>query len=263
MNARFAGATTAAASPLARLDPRLKLPMTMALIAGITLAPERAWAAYVLLWGLLAVLAGRAALTPWRLARLAALAFPFTLAAAGLIFTTPGAPFFVFGGFAATVEGLGRFASIALRSWLAVQAALLLTLTTPLPDLLDAARWLRVPETLVAVTGFMLRYLVLLSDEAQQLQRARAARSGALPDYRPGGRLLWRARVAGGMVGNLFLRAYERSERVYAAMLARGYGAPVVSRRAPPPARTDLVEAALPVLAVVLIDLTAFFWTRA
>ena len=263
MNVHFAGVEPGAASPLARLDPRLKLPMTLGLIAGITLAPERAWAAYALLWGLLALLAARAGLTPWRLGRKAALALPFTLAATGLIFTTPGAPLFALGGLTATAEGLARFASIALRSWLAVQAALLLGQTTPLPDLLDAARWLRVPETLVAITGFMLRYLALLGDEATQLQRARAARSGVLPGYRPGGRLPWRARVTGGMVGNLFLRAYERSERVYAAMLARGYGFSVPARHRPPPRWADALQAALPVLAALLIDLAALLWTRA
>ena len=263
MNVRFAGVTSNAASPLARLDPRLKLPMTLGLIVGISLAPERAWAAYALLWLLLAVLAVRAGLTPWRLGRSAALALPFTLAAAGLIFTTPGAPLVALGGLTVTAEGLGRFASIAIRSWLAVQAALLLGQTTPLPDLLNAARWLRVPETLVAITGFMLRYLALLGDEAAQLQRGRAARSGALPGYQSGGRLLWRARVAGGIVGNLFLRAYERSERVYAAMLARGYGSPVLVRHSPPPRLADGVEAALPVLAALLIDVAALLWTRA
>ena len=250
-----------AAHAPARLDPRLKLPMTLGLIAGITLAPERAWAAYGLLWLLLVGLAVRAGLTPWRLGRLAALALPFTLAAAGLVFTTPGTPLFALGGLTATVEGLGRFASILLRSWLALQAALLLALTTPLPDLLDAARWLRVPETLVAITGFMLRYLAILSDEATQLRRARAARGGVLPGYRAGGGLLWRARVAGGMVGSLFLRAYERSERVYAAMLARGYGRPVAVRRQPPPRRADVLRAALPVLAALLVDVAALLWT--
>lgn len=249
--------------PPAPLDARLKLPMTLGLIVGITLAPERAWLAYGLIWLLLAGLALRTGLMPWRLARRAALALPFTLAAAGLIFTTPGVPLFEMGGVTATSAGVGRFFSIVLRSWLAVQAALLLAQTTPLPDLLGAARWLHVPDTLVSITGFMLRYLTILSAEATQYQRARAARSGVLPGVRPGGRLVWRARVAGGMVGSLFLRAYERSERVYAAMLARGYGSPVPAQHQPPLPMAAVLDAALPVLVVILVDIAALLWTHA
>jgi cobalt/nickel transport system permease protein len=71
----------------------------------------------------------------------------------------------------------------------------------------------------------MWRYLFVLVDEALRLLRARAARSGHSEGGigRFGGSLLWRARVTGGMAGNLLLRGYERSERIYVAMLSRGY----------------------------------------
>ena len=49
------------------------------------------------------------------------------------------------------------------------------------------------------------------------MARRAGARGGS------GGTLFWRAKVAGYMVGQLFLRSYERSDRVYNAMLARGY----------------------------------------
>jgi cobalt/nickel transport system permease protein len=55
------------------------------------------------------------------------------------------------------------------------------------------------------------------------LRRARAARSAVQPGRKSGGSLSWRARVAGGMAGNLFIRSYARSERIYQAMAARGY----------------------------------------
>jgi cobalt/nickel transport system permease protein len=120
-------------------------------------------------------------------------------------------------------EGLRIFATIALKSWLSVQAALLLTFTTPFHDLLDALRELRLPRIMVAIIGFMYRYLAVLGDEAQRLMRARAARSGVTAEGGGGGSLAWRARVTGNMVGSLFLRSYERSERIYDAMLARGF----------------------------------------
>ena len=75
---------------------------------------------------------------------------------------------------------------------------------------------------MVAIISFMYRYLAVLSDEATRMSRARASRS-AQPDGKGGGSIVWRARVTGSMVGSLFLRSYERSERIYAAMQARGF----------------------------------------
>jgi cobalt/nickel transport system permease protein len=69
----------------------------------------------------------------------------------------------------------------------------------------------------------MYRYLFVLADETMRLLRARDARSARPPGGGGGGTVLWRASVAGHMVGQLFLRSYERSDRVYNAMLARGY----------------------------------------
>jgi cobalt/nickel transport system permease protein len=110
-----------------------------------------------------------------------------------------------------------------VKSWLSVQAALLLAYTTPFADLVDALRALRVPAIIVSIISFMYRYLAVLTDEAGRMKRARHARSAAAPQGRSGGSLVWRAKVTGAMVGSLFIRAYERSERIYAAMLARGF----------------------------------------
>ncbi len=81
----------------------------------------------------------------------------------------------------------------------------------------------------------MWRYLFVLADEALRLLRARQARSGQTdrPGLKPGGSLSWRGRVAGGMAGSLFLRAFERSDRIYMAMVARGYDGEVRSSPLP------------------------------
>ena len=92
--------------------------------------------------------------------------------------------------------------------------------TAPFPDLLKAVRVLRVPALLTATMSFMYRYIFVLVDEAMRLQTARDARSAAGSGQTT---LLWRARVLGGMIGNLFVRSYERSERIYTAMLAHGF----------------------------------------
>jgi cobalt/nickel transport system permease protein len=157
------------------------------------------------------------------------LAFPFVLAALPVIFTTPGAALFTLPlgpwTLTASLPGLERFLSIAFKSWVSVQAAIVLAATTPFPDLLVAMRAVRVPRMLVAIFGLMWRYLFVLVDEVLRLMRARAARSGVSADakQKAGGSLAWRARVAGGMAGSLFLRALERSDRIYMAMVSRGY----------------------------------------
>jgi cobalt/nickel transport system permease protein len=113
---------------------------------------------------------------------------------------------------------------------------------------------------LVAMFGLMWRYLFILADEALRLMRARAARSGA-PEpgrgrrpARSGGSLAWRARVTGGMAGNLFLRAFERSERIFIAMLSRGYDGEVRTLALTPLARGPRLTliAGLGLLAILL-----------
>jgi cobalt/nickel transport system permease protein len=168
-----------------------------------------------------------AQLGPLRLARGAVVAAPFLLVALPLVFLRPGEPIggLELGPVQLTIsgEGLRTFLTIAMKSWLSVQVALLLTYTTPFHDLLDALRELRVPRILVAIIGFMYRYLAVVGNEAHRLTRARASRSAEASGRRGGGSVRWRARVTGQMVGSLFLRSYGRSERIYDAMIARGF----------------------------------------
>jgi cobalt/nickel transport system permease protein len=86
--------------------------------------------------------------------------------------------------------------------------------------MMHALRHLRVPQVIVAIVSFMYRYLFVLSDEVLRLRRARDARSAGQSSWRS---LWWRAQIAGNMAGQLFLRSYERSNRIYEAMVARGY----------------------------------------
>lgn len=242
-------------SLLHRLDPRVKVMAVLLVIIGIVLTPDFAWVAYPLLWTLLGVLAVTGGVGVWRLNRLAGLALPFTLAAITLLVTTPGHPLVSIGSFNITDAGLGRFLGIVLKSWLAMQAALVFAITTHFTDLLWALESLGVPEVLIAIIGFMYRYLFTLKDEAERLLRARAARSGTAAGYKAGGGLRWRAQVTGGMVGNLFLRSYERSERVHAAMLARGYNGQIKRRENPPLTWKAMALGAVPVVVVVIIQI--------
>jgi cobalt/nickel transport system permease protein len=209
-----------------RLDPRAKILVALALILAVALTPAGAYIAYVALYLFLlsSVLLARIDL-PYVIKR-SFIAIPFALAAVTLPFTVPGeslATLPILGGVTISVEGTVRFVSILIKSWVSVQAAILLVSITPFPDLLWGLRALHVPATLVAIVSFAYRYLFVLSDEALRLIQARAARSAAIAGRRSGGSLIWRGKVTGRMVGGLMLRSMERSERIYNAMLARGY----------------------------------------
>lgn len=207
----------------------MKLALAALFIISTALTPDGAWPAYALLGALALSVTVVSRLGIGFVQRRAAVALPFALAAVTVSFTTPGSPLLTMQmlgwRLALTEAGLVRFASILLRSWLSVQMAVVLAASTPFPDLLQAMRGLGLPQVLVAIAGLAYRYLFVIGDEARRMMRARRARSG-LPDAPGGGEgrgVLWRARVAGSMAGSLFVRSIERSERIYDAMVARGY----------------------------------------
>lgn len=217
----------AGASPIHRLDPRVKVVVAVLFILSNVLLPDGAWLAFALAFIGLLFLNALAGFDLLFLITRSFVALPFALAGVSAVFALPGRPLWAWEigpwQLVASDAGLLRFASLLARSWLSVQMAILLTATTQFPDLIHALRHLRVPQVLVAVVSFMYRYLFVLTDEAMRLLRAREARSARPAAGGGGGSLGWRARVAGNMAGQLFLRSYERSERVYAAMQARGY----------------------------------------
>jgi cobalt/nickel transport system permease protein len=233
------------ASPIHALDGRVKFVLAVAFILTVSLTPYGAWPVYLLLLSLMISIEILAGLGVGYVMRRASLALPFVLAAVPLVFTTPGQELFDMAlgpwRLAATADGMLRFVNVAVKSWLSVQAAIVLASSTPFPDLLLAMRAVHIPRLLVAMFGLMWRYLFVMANEGLRLMRARAARSGHVRQgdrragrLRPGGSLAWRARVAGGMAGSLFLRAIERSDRIYVAMLSRGYDGEVRSFALPP-----------------------------
>ena len=206
-----------------RLDPRLKLVATLAFVVVMTSTPLRAWPAVLLLAALAVsvILLSQIPLT--EAVRRSVIVLPIVgMVAITLLFTRSGQILWAWYPFgwpiAITVEGVLLFATLVVKSWLSVLVSGLLVATTPFPNLLSALRSLGVPTVLTAIISFLYRYLFVVLDEAMRLQTAREARAAGT-----GGTLLWRLRVLGGMIGSLFIRSYERSERIYAAMLSRGF----------------------------------------
>jgi cobalt/nickel transport system permease protein len=181
-----------------------KLAAAVACILLIVLLPRTAWRAYAAIGALLVVLAfiTRASLRQMLLRLL--LLEPFVLGIALLALLRPG--------------GVALFLSMLTKSTLCLACMILLTATTRFSDLLAVLWRLRVPSLLVTTLALMHRYLFVLLEEMERMQRARRSRT-----FVAGRSSTWRnsAQVA----GQLFVRTSERAERVYLAMCARGWKA--------------------------------------
>lgn len=108
------------------------------------------------------------------------------------------------------------FAFMAARAWCAVGMMTVLISTTSFPEILNTLRRLRCPELLLSLLGFTYRYIFLLVDESDRLQLTYRARAAAAPAK-------LRRRALAGIAATLFARSLERSDRIYDAMLARGF----------------------------------------
>jgi cobalt/nickel transport system permease protein len=113
-------------------------------------------------------------------------------------------------------SGLAAAWALLVKGTLGVLASLTLAATTEPRDLLAGLERLRVPNLLVQIMGFMVRYLDVVTDEMRRMRVARESRGFTARDVRH-----WP--VIARSAGALFIRSYERGERVHLAMVSRGY----------------------------------------
>lgn len=113
-------------------------------------------------------------------------------------------------------QGLEAAFAILVKATLGVIGSILLAATTSAHELLLGLQRLRTPDLIVQIAGFMIRYGEVVSGEMQRMAVARASRC-----FDATGPRHWK--VLGQSAGALFIRAYERGERVHLAMLARGF----------------------------------------
>ncbi|WP_433531755.1 cobalt ECF transporter T component CbiQ [Micromonospora sp. CA-263727] len=231
-------------SPVHRLPPEVKIAAMVAFTIAVVATPREAiWAfgAYALLVAAVAALARVDA--RWLLVR-STIELPFVLFAVALPFLGAGERVEVL-GLGLSVDGLYGGWNIVAKGTLGVWASLLLAATTTTRDLIVGLDRLRCPQILTQIATFMLRYLDVLVGEARRMRIARVSR-GDDP------RFLWQLRGFAAGIGALFLRAYERGERVYLAMLSRGYTGrmPTVGQGAGAATTGQwLVAATVPILA--------------
>jgi cobalt/nickel transport system permease protein len=187
-------------SPIHRIDPRVKLLLLLAFVVSVALLRQLSLLqlAVSLLFLLSIAWAGRLPLL--RIVRVSLFAVPFVAVFSLLVY----------------LSGDGQRAwAILGKSYLSAFSVLIAVSTTPLPQLLSAARFFHVPTLLVEVTGLIYRYLLVLSGEAHQMQIAFAARAG-----RPGLRAI---QASSGMVAVLFIRSYAKAAMIHQAMCGRGF----------------------------------------
>jgi cobalt/nickel transport system permease protein len=234
-------------SPIHRLDPRAKLLG----LTGVTLVavstPLRAWPAWVacaLALTAIALLANVSAKTLWTRARVV---LPLVLFVAIFVpFVRRGGETIALGPLTVSEAGLATFVTVGAKAILGTLSAVLLGATTSFPDVLHALERLRAPKLLVLIAAFMYRYLFTIIDEVQRMRSALAARG-----YAPKHAL--QIQAIGRVATALFLRTYERAERVHLAMLARGWRQNLPRLDALAFTRTDtlfLAALATPLLAI-------------
>ena len=182
MHAHFLDPYRPRSSLYHRLDARVKLVFSLAFILTSALIPHGAWPAYILLFTVAIIVELLSDLGVGYVLKRSVLALPFVLAALPVIFTyQQGDVVFTISIGSWTLQaysgGVERFISVALRSWLSVQVAIVLAASTPFPDLLRAMRAIHIPRLIVAIFGLMWRYLFVLVDEAMRLMRAAPSRS--------------------------------------------------------------------------------------
>jgi cobalt/nickel transport system permease protein len=202
-------------SPVHRMAPEVKIAAMVLLTIVVVLTPREEFWAFAGYTVLIAIVAALARVRPGWLLKRSLIEVPFVILAVALPFMGHGDRV-TWLGMSLSVEGLYGAWNILVKGTLGVLASLLLVATTTTRDLLIGLDRLRCPQIITQIATFMLRYLEVILGEARRMHVARLSRG-----YDP--RFLWQVKAFAIGVGSLFLRAFERGERVYLAMVSRGY----------------------------------------
>jgi len=202
-------------TPVHRLPPQVKLAAVMLFVLAVVSTPREQYWAFGAFAVLLIAIAAIARVPAGYLARGMVIETPFVLFAVMLPFLATGEQVTVL-GLGLSEQGLLAAWNLLAKGTLGVVASLLLGATTSLRDLLLGLERLHLPAPFVAIATFMLRYADVLSGELTRMRIARQSRG-----YDP--RFFWQAKALAATAGTLFIRSYERGERVYLAMLSRGW----------------------------------------
>jgi cobalt/nickel transport system permease protein len=188
---------------------------TLLFVASVVATPRAAIWAFAVHACIVVGIAAVVGISPPKLLRRMTIELPF-LAFAVLLPIVGRSPRTDIVGLSLSEPGLWSAWSIVAKGSLGVAATVVLTSTTATADLIGGLGRLRMPMTLTAIASFMVRYGEVLRSELDRMRIARVSRA-----HSP--RFLWQAKAIASTAGTLFVRSYERGERVHLAMLSRGY----------------------------------------
>jgi cobalt/nickel transport system permease protein len=202
-------------SPVHRLPAEVKIVAAVLGLLCVVATPRGAFAVFGGYLLLLAAVWAVAQIPPGWIARRSLIETPFVVLAVLLPFAG-GAPHVEWLGLTLSEPGLLGAWNILVKGTLGVLTSLTLAATTPMRELLLGLQRLHAPTLAVTIATLMLRYVDVIVAEARRMRVARLSRG-----HDP--RFLWQVGATARGVGALFVRAYERGERVHLAMLSRGW----------------------------------------
>lgn len=197
---------------LHELAPEVKVAATFGFVVAVVATPREAFGAFAVHAALLVTALVVARVPPgFVLPRLMVVA-PFLVAVATLPVLGPPPD----NAWGLSVAGLWGAWNIFAKAMLGMLATIALAATTEPSDLVTGLERLRMPRVVTAIMGFMIRYLDVVVGQVSRMSVAMRSRG-----YRP--RWLGAVGPFARSLGSLFVRSFERGERVYLAMVARGY----------------------------------------
>ncbi|MFR9673497.1 cobalt ECF transporter T component CbiQ [Streptomyces sp. TR06-5] len=211
-------------TPVHALPPHCKIVATFGFVLAVVATPREAMWAFGVYALLLAAVAAAARVPARHLLTRMLIEVPFVAFALLMPFVAEGPQTQVW-GISVSASGLWAAWNILAKGTLGVAASVLLAATTELREVLLGLQRLKLPPLLVQIATFMVRYGDVIADEMRRMRIARISRG-----FEARGPQHWG--VLAKSAGALFIRSYERGERVHLAMLSRGYTGtmPVIDR---------------------------------
>ncbi len=197
------------------LPSHLKIIAAMAFILVVVSTPVTQWPAFVAYFAWLLIVVSIAKIPLLLLFKRALIEVPFIFFAILMPFFGSGEKMQV-GPFDLYREGVIAGSGIVVKGTLGVMTAIILSTSTTAREILRGLERLRLPVLMVQIASFMLRYVNVVNDEMERMKVARESRG-----FEATGIKHWR--VLATAAGALFIRSYERGERVHLSMLSRGY----------------------------------------
>ena len=208
-------------SIISRLDSRIKIISFIILILSIAFTPPDLYMHFLSYSVIILVIVLLSKIHLSFILKRSLVIIPFVLMIAVFI------PFFKKGNIAGaysfgslklnvSYSGLLILWNVLVKSFLSMLMMIILISTTHFVDLLKALEKLRLPKIFIMIMSFMYRYVFLFTDELLLMSQAKESRMVS--------RNKWlNIKTLSNMIGSLFVRSYERGERVYLSMCSRGY----------------------------------------